>query len=240
MKEYPMIFSAPMVRALLDGSKTQTRRIVKSQPGEYWNPVIGKYNPTVIANGGYEAPGPEIFGASDEMQGRKFPNGQPGDLLWVRESGVRSLLAGAGDQEGLFRHDVPATPETGRYWVERTRAPGASYNVAGCSRAAALLGYGTKACPSIHMPRWACRILLEIVSVRVERLNDCSEADARAEGATHHEPANYLSHGGWSHDGHFVHETALASFERLWQSINGAGSWAANPWVWVIEFKRVT
>jgi hypothetical protein len=88
------------------------------------------------------------------------------------------------------------------------------------------------------MRREYSRILLEIVSVRVERLNDISVTDARAEGAKHYEPANHLSHGGWSHDEWQVHETANASFEKLWERINGAGSWDANPWVWVVEFKR--
>ncbi|MBV6321972.1 hypothetical protein [Duganella violaceipulchra] len=235
MKERPILFSSPMVRALLDGSKTQTRRIVKPDPGPYWNPTVGLYNPTVIKNGGYEAPGSEIFGASDEIQGRKFPYGQPGDRLWVRESGIRSMLAGSGDQRGLFRHDVPVTPETGQYWVERTRAPGASYSVEGCSRAAALLSASAKVTPSIHMPRWASRILLEIISVRAERLNDISDIDAVAEGIGLTPVAI-----GMKLTFPPSESMAVNAYRQLWEQINGEGSWADNPWVWCVEFRRVT
>jgi hypothetical protein len=219
-----------MVRALLDGSKTQTRRIIKADPGPYWNPVVGLYNPTVITNGGYEAPGPEIFGASDETMGRKFPYGQPGDRLWVRESWY---------QRGQWR--LPAWPDADAddsYWS----GDGCTIKFSATDEKPVNEGrsWVWRHRPSIHMPRWASRILLEIVSVRVERLNEISEPDARAEGAKHYEPTNHLSHGGWSHDEWQVHETAKASFEKLWERINGASSWNANPWVWVVALKRVT
>jgi hypothetical protein len=196
-----------MVRALLDGTKTQARRVVKFRNHETENMDHG-------------------FGPS-------CPYGQPGDRLWVRESGVRLLLAGNGEQRGLFRHDVPETPEVGRYWVERTRAPGASYSVAGCTRESALLSLGAKATPSIHMPRWASRILLEITGVCVERLQDISEADALAEGIKE------LNGRFTFNDGMHESRTAVDSYRALWESINGAGSWDANPFVWVVEFKRV-
>ena len=242
MKERPILFSGPMVRALLDGSKTQTRRVVKAQPPMDCGFVeTAFYNPIVIDRNGDEQPGPEIFGAysEDGSWGCKCPYGAPGDRLWVRESGVISKLRGTLDRPGLFRHDVPTTPTIGDYWVEETRAAGASYNVSGCPRSSALLSYGAKACPSIHMPRWASRITLEVTGVRVERLQDISEDDAKAEGARLYAAANELSHGGWSHDEWHVHASAKESFIRLWNGLAAPGSdWNANPWVWVVEFKR--
>jgi hypothetical protein len=193
MKERPILFSAPMIRALLDGSKTQTRRIVKPDPGQYWNPVVGLYNPVEIENGGYEAPGPEIFGASDETHGRKCPYGKPGDQLWVREthSFVPDHDEPAGYSGLLFKADGDAP--CGKWY------------------------------PSIHMYRIDSRIQLEVVSIRVERLQDINYEDARAEGVSPFVWAGILING----------------YKALWESINGAGSWNANPWVWVVEFKRV-
>src|ERR1043165_5470867 len=110
-KERPILFSAPMVCAILDGSKTQTRRVVRDDPGPYWSPKVGLYNPSVIDSGGYEAPGPEIFGASDENHGRKCPYGQPGDRLWVRETW--GVVSNAWDDNGAlidWTQDRPATP----------------------------------------------------------------------------------------------------------------------------------
>jgi len=155
-----------------------------------------------------------------------------GDRLWVKESGVRSLLAGTGESLGLFRHDVPETPEIGRYWVERIRAPGASYNVAGYTRASALLSHGAKVCPSIHMPRWASRILLEVTDVSVQRLHDISEKDALAEGVERNP-----RHGGVATD--WLPLTAREGYRELWESINGPGSWDRNEWVWCMSFTRI-
>ncbi|MBR8221252.1 hypothetical protein [Burkholderia ambifaria] len=242
MTERPILFSGAMVRAILDGRKTQTRRVIKHQPPGDVSPIsVSRYHPTVIDRHGDEEPGEEIFGAySDDGEwGCKSPFGEPGDWMWVRESGVISKLRGNLEKPGLFRHDVPTTPTIGHYWVEETRAPGASYNVANCSRESALSCYCAKACPSIHMPRWASRITLEITGVRVERLNDCSEDDARAEGSeaigiTFRDDADGTPHlieslGGPYRDG----------FRILWERINGAGAWNANPWVWVIQFRRI-
>jgi hypothetical protein len=92
--------------------------------------------------------------------------------------------------------------------------------------------------PSIHMPRWASRITLRITDIRVERLQDISEDDARAEGAMWHDGGTYW-HSGWRHDYSDVHADAYSSFARLWNNINGPGAWDANPWVWVVSFERV-
>lgn len=142
---------------------------------------------------------------------RACPYGQTGDRLWVRETwayGIHALAADK-DEDGPFVYAADGTTQ-GRL-CERWR-------------------------PSIHMPRWASRILLEIVSVRVERLQSISEADAEAEGCAA-EPCDHKRQS--CEDVGCCGPTAVGAYRYLWDSINGAGSWASNPWVWVVEFKRV-
>lgn len=211
MKKRPMLFNAPMVRALLDGSKTQSRRVVKFP---HKNP-LGTWEPTSIGgpNGGRLADGgtvPEQGAIWHTRTGDclSSPYGQPGDRLWVRET-----------------------------WIDASSALHSCviYRADGDEQAC-----GEPWKPSIHMPRWASRILLEIVSVRVERLTDISESDAIAEGI---EPVygvwrDYQNQPSVNH--HPAWSTAIDSYRSLWESINGTGSWDLNPLVWVIEFKRVT
>ncbi len=191
MKERPILFSAPMVRALLDGSKTQTRRIIKPQP---------KDRPTgwgTVENG----KGPETS--------VRCPYGQPGDRLWVRET----WRTGAGlDQlaPSDLPHDVPVFFE----------ADGETVHNQGKVR------------QSIFCMRWMSRITLEVTDVRVERLQEISEADAIAEGID----VTRLDPGATYTDDV---PSARRGYRALWESINGAGSWDLNPWVWVVEFKRV-
>ena len=216
MKSRPILFNGPMVRALLEGSKTQTRRIMKNQPHEDWTPARytelhgfdkhGELTPDKVIG----------WGVVNEYgdQGYCCQYGQPGDRLWVRETW--GVVSNAWDDEGFVVDWVPVRPAThihemrfgnGYYSGHVIYAADGSYEWAGDDDGG---GEPRSAWhPSIHMPRAASRILLEIVSVRVERLNDCNEDDAKAEGATHYAPANHLSHGGWSHDGHYVRETAL-------------------------------
>lgn len=198
--ERPILFSAPMVRALLDGSKTQTRRTVKPQPS--------------IVHAAYEDGSIDtnlIFRKGDNRI--YCPYGQPGDRLWVRES-FDFLPTGGNDQPQACEIVYWATGST-----EPREAP-VDYNP---------MIYGhEKIRPSIHMPRWASRITLEIVSVRVERLHACNEVDAIAEGAP------------WAACGAPQEGSHKAGYAQLWEQINGPGSWDLNPWVWVIEFKRVT
>lgn len=232
MSDRPILFSAPMVRALLDGSKTQTRRAVKSQP-VYDGRFAGGWKLTGKA--GHEA------AVCSPLVAELCPYGQPGDQLWVRETFMD--LRGTGvehrpDPHGpLHRYAFGADSPLGSLGDEARK------------------DFGLKWRPSIHMPRAASRITLEITGVRVERLQDISEVDAIAEGIAPNwigdlaaGPNGFGGQGwvpdcGWRHylnsvDGDPAY-TAVESYRSLWESINGEGSWAANSWVWVVEFKRV-
>jgi hypothetical protein len=213
VKERPILFNADMVNAILAGLKTQTRRVIKDQPPEGCGLIdVGVYAPIVIDRKGEQQPGPDVFGAfsEDGDWGFKCPYGQPGDRLWVREA-FRNRRVDNSPGDVVYRADHPG----------ESNVPGS------CGRSWK---------PSIHMPRWASRITLEIVSVRVERLKDISKIDAEAEGVQRHGDSwkDYLH----PTDSHFALD-ARTSFATLWSSINGPGSWAANPWVWVVEFRRV-
>lgn len=185
-KERGMIFNDEMVRAILGGNKTQTRRIVEEK----------FYGRAVAA----------------ELLAKHCPYGQPGDRIWVRET--YRVHGKATDVATLvYRASVRNS------WTEQThRVP-----VEVCNKPVS-----EKWTPSIHMPRWASRILLEITDVRVERLHDMSEADAKAEGAS---PATYK----------ITPPEAVyrVGFGDIWRSIYGQENWLSNPWVWVIEFKRI-
>ena len=205
MKERPVIFNSEMVRAILDGRKTQTRRPIKF-------PLLDK-------NMGCELAGNEFAGEVRAGNYSNVPFGQVGDRLWVRETWQGPLV----DEEHL---------EDYRANVEKFQAPQfCEYAADGGARPEFCdlddnVRQGWR--PSIHMPRWASRITLEITAVRVERLNDISEEDARAEGV---EPSQHI----------ITPPEALyrVGLLKLWQSIYGEESWSANPWVWVIEFRRV-
>jgi len=194
MKERPILFNAPMVRALLSGSKTQTRRRFKLPPGLDWyfsGALRGE------ETGDVHDPAGKGWWNIDEL---RCPYGQPGDQLWVKET---------------WREDSPDDPEGAIYRADQEH----------------LMPQGGRWKPSIFMPRWASRVTLEITGVRVERLQDISETDALAEGIHRYD---VLEEAG-PHDPHFNRGT----YQRLWESINGGGSWASNPWVWVITFKGI-
>jgi hypothetical protein len=198
MKEHPILFNGPMVRALLEGAKTQTRRLMNNQSDDDCGPLnVGLFNPTVIDSHGDEQPGDERFGAwtLDGECGWVSPYGQPGDRLWVRET-FAELTRGYA-----YRAD-PIWHVNAWRWT-----------------------------PSIHMPRAASRIMLEITGIRVERLQDISEADALAEGsliwsAEQDTPVRDLPE-------------ARLVYRQIWEQINGPSSWDQNPIVWVVEFNRV-
>lgn len=199
-KERPILFSGPMVRALLAGAKTQTRRIVKPQPDvKHWqglqrmSPKDGKARFRIVA--------PDF--PDDERDDILCPYGQPGDRLWVRETW--QCIAGTKQAASIVRQPVPPV----RGWIEYAATPSEEPP--------------PRWRPSIHMPRWASRILLELTGVRVERLRDITPDDCRAEGGPYDSPLDQLA---WYRD--------------LWESINGHGSWLANPWVWCLSFRWET
>lgn len=210
--ERGMIFNAEMVRALLDGRKTQTRRPIK-------------WKQTRFTEIGEREDGSKWPWSEDAEHTCDFwhpcPFGAVGDRIWVREAfrvhsratDVATLVYKASERNS---------------WTEQThRVP-----VAVCNKPAT----PEKWTPSLHMPRWASRILLEITDVRVERLNAINEHDAQAEGVAK------LREGFWKHyqpvwTQHQL--SARGSFVTLWKSIYGDESWNSNPWVWVIKFKRI-
>lgn len=211
MKERPIIFSAPMVQAILDGRKTQTRRVCKNnvRGNGFWSKSLddficeNDYLPPSALLMDYKAGGHYLTTSDLEGWGEACRLGQPGDQLWVKET------YWLDDEDGSI---LFAANQSDREIVDQNK------------RETGLQKFNWK--PSIFMPRWASRIDLRINSVRVERLQDISEADAMAEGVP-----NSLHLAG----GRFAKE----NFEHLWRSINGDGSWEANHWVWVITFERV-
>ncbi|MFM9270910.1 hypothetical protein ACJ7V3_11685 [Halomonas elongata] len=225
MKERPILFSDEMVRALLDGRKTQTRRILKEQPPEGCGAIEGPamFAPTVFVRGA-EHPGAEVFGAfsEDGEWSIKCPYGQPGDRLWVRETTIRV-------EEHGYVGPIYRASENGAAILDHGLAPAPG-------DAVEVEPYELRLRPSIHMPRSMARLLLEVTAVRVQRLQDIGDSDAAMEGVEEqgYDWIDYL-HRDEAH----VALSARASFSTLWDSINGRGSWNANPWVWVVEFQRV-
>jgi len=226
MKERPILFSAPMVRALLDGSKTQTRRIMKRQP-DY--PIIIATDPHTNR---YQIEGREPMTLAGML--RECPYGQTGDRLWVRETW--GVISNSWDEAGNLCDWVPDRPATAINEMRFGQGYYSGHVIYAaddfCEWAGDDDGDGEPRSawhPSIHMPRRASRILLEIVSVRVERLQDIGVEEIQAEGIVTSD-ASIMAHGC---------RARVMDFMGLWQNINGTGSWEANPWVWVIEFKRV-
>lgn len=203
MTEKPILFSGAMVRAILDGRKTMTRRVCvprydDRKPCEHFEPSLWeRWSMQRHCEHGSEGCG--------------CPHGGAGDRLWVRETFCYDSLAinGIIYREGWHLTNPPQ---------------------------------GWK--PSIFMPRWASRITLEITAVRVERLQDITEADAQDEGAMRYESSMNVTGRG------ILRDSYVAGFALLWNSINGNRKdkhgnrlpyeWADNPYVWVIEFRRVT
>lgn len=197
MADKPILFSGEMVRAILDGRKTVTRRVAKQFSGQ---PERWRLEGDMMA-----------FDGGFEYAHLRCPYGRPGDLLWVRETWRPFTANGSVDAAVQYKADsaieqVFMTPD---YINRFPESP-------------------DKWRPSIHMPRWASRILLEVVSRRLERLQDISEADCIAEGA----PGGHGVIPGYAYAA-----TPLEHYRHIWTEINGQASWDANPWVWVVEFK---
>ena len=203
MVEKPILFPSPMVRAILDGRKTMTRRALKPQPIGLSYPVRPEHRAGqnwVFMNRTDE---PGYQWAGDDFKTKYAA----GDQLWVREAfsgpwGCRNLPPSSWPETCQIWYWADGNPEDGDW---------------------------TKPKPSIHMPRWASRILLKVTAVKIERLQDISEEDAKAEGV---EPR--IDHVG---DAHCLY---TMPFNILWTTINGPGSWEANPWVAAYTFERVT
>jgi hypothetical protein len=212
-----------MVRAILDGSKTQTRRKMSVQPWPDALVTVEHFHPTVINRHGDMQPGKEIFGAhwDDGEYGLRCPYGAPGNTLWVRES---LYIWGRWHKDGLRKNGLPSW----RFEEVGQRAdPDPDLGLIGSAHQRHLLKFWLR--PSIHMPRWASRITLRITYIRVERLQDIYEDDARAEGVFElNEPVET-----------YGPRAGRVAFKMLWNNINGPGAWEANPWVWAISFERV-
>jgi hypothetical protein len=213
MKERPILFSAPMVRAILAGTKTQTRRVVR----DCWGVSDGV--PYTAAPAGLACTGKAEI---------RCPHGTTGTKLWVRETFF-----------AFGRWETRFSEKKGRdewHFVDMTLESGHAYSYAadggqpvpmrGKRDAGVTPGWWKR--PAIFMPRAASRITLEITEVRVERLQAISEEDLAAEGIQE------LIDAGVDHDG-----TPLDTYRVLWEGLNGRGSWDANPHVWCISFKRV-
>ena len=231
MKERPILFSGAMVRAILAGTKTQTRRVMAPQPEfdrdrQQWSRTSSRGaarwtgdRPLVAA----------LWGLRGEC-----PFGSDGDRLWVREAHAFEASHAPDEYPRVFY----AATGTARYHDGASISPGEEESAR----------YEGRWRPSIHMPRWASRITLEVTEVRVERLNEISEADAKAEGVvlkvtkerhpcvrvpSPYAPGRPLSE--WT-----VADYWIAEYAALWDDINGKRApWASNPWVWVVAFRRV-
>jgi hypothetical protein len=215
-KARPILMSATMIRALLEGRKTQTRRIMKPQPELTPNMgMVWKGWAYGINFDGEKGTIRNFIQCNDAKYKKGIcPYGQPGDLLWVRETITHGGYEGA--PLAYAADGKHGSYEWPSHWKRHCR-------------------------PSIHMPRPASRLTLELTGVRVERLQDISEADAIAEGiervsgfGTGNTPQNIWQCYTVAQSGY---HNPIHSYQSLWQSINGKDSWEQNPWVWVLEFK---
>lgn len=217
--ERQILFSGPMVRALLDGSKTQTRRVVKPQPE-----LLGERGEDCrVKIGAVSHSGPTRY-MLDRLAEFGCPYGVPGDRLWVRETwgcppADHPLVKDGRKPQQGDRIVYAANPADAWQW---RGGPGCSDFVWR---------------PSIFMPRWASRIMLAITDVRVERVQDISVADARAEGISEY-GHEFRDEKWFPGDDMYRNSSSPENYARLWDSINGKDApWASNPWVWVIAFE---
>jgi len=219
MTERPILFSGSMVRAILEGRKTQTRRVIKPQFGSLWGCGVRYGENVVSAN-------VDIMTEYGTWKWLRCPYGQPDDLLWVREM-AKLRAYGPGSCE--FDLAYPAD-ESVKAFCDTDHGP---YKM-------------TSYTPSIHMPRWASRLTLRITSVIVHKIQQIGDDEIMAEGIIAHDKGGeprigrimYAAREG----NHCEWElTGRAAFARLWDSINAKRgySWESNPWVWAITFERV-
>jgi len=229
-KEKGILFSAPMVRAILENRKTQTRRTVNPQP---------IFQPGYM-EGRLEHAASLIWPKGDQTQ-------KPGDLPPPYGWNIASEL---GKIWAPFPVGTRAyVKETFGLWCHSIESVGVEYAAGGEDKIVDFpnkvgmpslevqcqknKGGGRRKCPSIFMPKWASRIWLNVTAVRVERLQDITEEDAKAEGIRFHESSKVFGELG------MCFGTAKRAYKFLWESINGPGSWDLNPWVWVYQFRRI-
>lgn len=219
MKERPILFSAPMVKALLEGRKTMTRRSLRDQGAV-----------SDVCGGGIEPP---IWWPMVGQNAQSCRYGEPGDRLWVKETwwhhGQWRLNWNGNPNDWHWDGWQPKNESAHLDDLRRFDRPDAGIISTKDNREAGAMVWRLR--PSIYLPRWASRVTLEVTDVRVERLQDITEQDARAEGAIGLQ---------MDRDPETGRMTNLAVFEGLWDSLNAKrGPWASNPWVWVVSFKRV-
>ncbi len=231
MKLKPILFSTPMVAAILEGRKTMTRRIAKVPVRDHCGKDIMDWE---LSEHPYQKDGKWFYNIQTDVDDYqvmdlKCPYGQVGDVLWVREMlrqngelGLEYVADGEDIDETIVPLDFKVKLDKDDHYRH-------------CN------------IPSIHMPKWACRLYLEITGIRVERLQDITGSDAIAEGI---ESSNYE---GKTYFKDYIDDKTPAdgipyfpslgdpikSFKSLWKSINGFESWDANPWVWVVSFKMI-
>ena len=230
MKERPILFSGAMVRAILAGTKTQTRRVLLDD--DLLETFEGRphclHGRRCESFCDYACGGAVFFDETrgvaiehDKKPTNRTPFGGPGDRLWVRETYSPRDRHGAACSIGDARFAVLA---------DGTQVYRDGVVITGLPKYAEGAADGIKWRPSIHMPRWASRISLEVTEVRVERLTEISEADAKAEGVEPNPKHSFCK----------PERRLTQAFASLWDSINGHRlPWASNPWVWVVAFRQV-
>jgi hypothetical protein len=222
-RDVPILFSGPMVRAILAGRKVQTRRILNPQPGV--GQTARLYQTAEIDWQICDARGAPV--SSHKLRYRV------GDRLWVRETcRAEECKDTLVDGVRYFADDawipIQNTKEAAERWVELNY-----YNERRTVRTGNIV-------PSIHMPRWASRAALEVTAIRIERLQDITEEDAKAEGIYWSDTfEGWTSGAGEDETCDFHQRLPVLSFAKLWMSINGAGSWGANPWCCAIQFRTI-
>lgn len=220
MVERPIIFSGSMVRALLDGRKTMTRRLLKLPKDRgQWEPTTFGGDGSFLRDG---TPAPELFGIWNTTTGKCIaPKWQPGDRLWVREA-WRTTDTLDKYSPAEIAHQCAEAGYLGPWAPVLYVADNSVINWE--------KGDEGRRRASMHMPRWASRITLAVTAVRVERLQDITIADALAEGALE---------SGLPYVGAMTCDQARIAFSLLWDSLHGKLSWEENPWIVVISFERV-
>lgn len=247
----PILFSTPMVQAILNGTKLQTRRIIKPQPTDDGHGLVWGY-PGIKQDNGY------LMFKGHKTPCSWTPYGKVGDILWVRETW--KYLGQSEDGENLImfkdgsRGEIDYNGDREDYWIEKceklveTMEKKGKLTFDDDNERYTWKSEDVPWTPSIFIPKDACRIFLKITNIRVERLQDILVKDAINEGIENlcesiWSYKDYLNHPQSKPDFEDQHKSAeclqpISSFKSLWESINGKDSWNENPWVWVVEFEQ--